>query len=276
MPFHRTLRSWGWLFTLLIVLIAISTPELSWGQTIPQDRYGKYFSPKPLPQFYAASTAEKGFTHRLWQDARDSFSGRCLVALGVGAGASLLAHTQDQEVQSYFQQNHPLKGSEKYGDVLGQGYTHLAIDLGFYCWGKLGDNEQALKVSSALLEGLIINALATQGLKYTVRRKRPAGDARNSFPSGHTSNSFLTATIISGMYDWDWKVALPLYVTASFVGVSRLEGDDHWLSDVVFGAVLGTVIGVATVNNHKKDNTRGLQIAPMVGGNNGIVIVFRW
>lgn len=274
--FSGKLRSSGCLFTLLIALVAISAPTPSLGQTALKKSYGKYLSSNPSPYFCATSTAEKGFANRLWEDARGSFSGKCLLALGVGAGASMLAHTQDRAVQSYFQQNHPLKGAESYGDILGQGYTHLAIDLGFYCWGKLGNNERALRVSQALLEGLLINTLATQGLKYTIRRKRPAGDARNSLPSGHTSNSFLTATVISGMYDWNWKVALPLYLTASFVGVSRLEGDAHWLSDVVFGAVLGTVIGTATVNNYKKDNTRGLQVAPMVGGNKGITLVFKW
>ncbi|TKJ36068.1 hypothetical protein CEE39_00010 [bacterium (candidate division B38) B3_B38] len=218
----------------------------------------------------------KDFANQLWESTRDSFSGNYLLALGVGAGASMLAHTQDEAVQRYCQQNHPLKGGERYGDVLGQGYTHVAIDLGFYCWGKLGNNERALRVSNALMKGLIINALATQGLKYTIRRKRPAGDARNSFPSGHTSNAFLTATIISGMYDWNWKVTIPLYLTASFVGASRLERDAHWLSDVTFGAVLGTVIGLATSNNHKRENTRGLQVAPMVGADKGIILLFRW
>lgn len=121
----------------------------------------------------------------------------------------MLAHTQDESVQRYFQQNHPLKGGEKYGDVLGQAYTHLAIDLCFYCCGKIGNNERALQVSKALTKGLIINALANQCIKYTIRRERPAGDARNSFPSGHTSNAFLTATVISGMYDWNWKVTIP-------------------------------------------------------------------
>jgi len=122
-----------------------------------------------------------------------------------------------------------LKGCEKYGDILGQGYTHLAVELGFNCWDKLGNNERALRVSKALLKGLIINAIATQGLKYTILQKRPSGGARNSFPSGHTSNAFITATIISRMYDWNWKVSIPFYLTASFVGISRLEGDDHWL-----------------------------------------------
>ena len=275
-PFHKKFCPWGWLFLLVIALVAIVAPAPGWGQALSRDDLDKYFSPKPLPQFYNTYTDKDSFANQLWESTRDSFSGKCLLALGAGAGASMLAHTQDEAVQRYFQQNNPLKGSERYGDVLGQGYTHVAIDLGFYCWGKLGNNERALRVSKALMKGLIINALATQGLKYTIRRKRPAGDARNSFPSGHTSNAFLTATVISGMYDWNWKVTIPLYLTASFVGASRLERDSHWLSDVTFGAVLGTVIGLATSNNHKKKNDRGLQVTPIIGNGRRITILFSW
>ena len=276
MPFRKKFCPWVWLFYLFITLIIIAASAPGWGQALSQDDLDKYFSPKPLPQFYNASTDKSSFANGLWESTRDSFSGKYLLALGTGAGASMLAHTQDEAVQRYFQQNHPLKGSERYGDVLGQGYTHMAIDLGFYCWGKLGNNERALRVSKALMKGLIINALATQCLKYTIRRKRPAGDDRNSFPSGHTSNAFLTATVISGMYDWNWKVTIPLYLTASFVGASRLERDSHWLSDVTFGAVLGTVIGLATSNNHKKENDRGLQVTPIIGNGRRITILFSW
>lgn len=276
MPFRKKLCPWGWLFPIFMALIAIAAPEPGWGQILSRDDLDKYFSPKPLPQFYSTYTDKDSFANQLWESTRDSFSGKRLLALGAGAGASMLAHTQDEAVQRYFQQNHPLKGSERYGDVLGQGYTHVAIDLGFYCWGKLGNNERALRVSKALMKGLIINALATQGLKYTIRRKRPAGDARNSFPSGHTSNAFLTATVISGMYDWNWKVTIPLYLTASFVGASRLERGSHWLSDVTFGAVLGTVIGLATSNNHKKENDQGLQVTPIIGNGRRITLLFSW
>ncbi len=78
----------------------------------------------------------------------------------------------------------------------------------------------------------------TQGLKYGINRKRPNG-GNHSFPSGHTSAAFQGAAFIHQRYGL--KPAIPAYVGAAFVGYSRIYADKHFGSDVLAGALIGTL-----------------------------------
>ena len=49
-----------------------------------------------------------------------------------------------------------------------------------------------------------------------------------------------------------WRKSLLAYAIASYVAASRIQDDKHWLSDVVFGAAVGTVAG-RTVVHHPGD-----------------------
>ena len=72
-----------------------------------------------------------------------------------------------------------------------------------------------------------------------------------SFPSGHTSNSFLWATVVSRHYGW--KAGIPAFAAASYVGASRIASRKHFLTDVVAGATLGYIVG-RTVTRDGRDN----------------------
>lgn len=94
------------------------------------------------------------------------------------------------------------------------------------------------------LRALILSGIATQTLKVSVQRARPSSENQRSFPSGHTSSAFATATALS--YAYGAKIAMIAYPLAAFVGASRLADDKHWFSDVVSGAFLGVWIGRAS------------------------------
>lgn len=104
---------------------------------------------------------------------------------------------------------------------------------------------------------LIVLALATERalywlLKNSLRRRRPqdyitgfrslitAGD-QFSFPSGHTSASFLLATCMTLVYQ---EPAAPLYIWASCVGLSRVILGVHYPGDTLAGAVMGSSIAL--------------------------------
>ncbi len=53
------------------------------------------------------------------------------------------------------------------------------------------------------------------------------------------------------MYDWDLRLSVPLYATVLFVGASRIQDNDHYLSDVIGGMTLGTVIGISFAKYHQ-------------------------
>jgi undecaprenyl-diphosphatase len=96
---------------------------------------------------------------------------------------------------------------------------------------------------------LIVN----QGIKRLFRRERPTttGDERlqvrrpstSSFPSGHASSAVFAAMVLSG---WDGPVLSALWFKiAAVVGISRAYVRIHHGSDVVAGAVVGVVLGLA-------------------------------
>lgn len=76
----------------------------------------------------------------------------------------------------------------------------------------------------------------TYALKYAVDEERPNGGTL-SFPSGHSSIAFASAEFLSRRYGW--KCGLPAYLAASVVGFSRVESREHYVHDVLAGALIG-------------------------------------
>ena len=77
--------------------------------------------------------------------------------------------------------------------------------------------------------------------KYTVRRERPDGSARNSYPSGHTGTAFLCAQMLHKEYGETvspW-ISVGGYGLAATTGFFRVLADRHWCSDVLGGAAMG-------------------------------------
>ncbi len=85
-----------------------------------------------------------------------------------------------------------------------------------------------------------IMALAVNGIKYSVKRLRPDGSTKNSFPSGHTATAFMCATMLHKEYGWrsPW-ISFAGYSIASITGASRIMNHRHWCTDILAGAVIG-------------------------------------
>ncbi len=97
-------------------------------------------------------------------------------------------------------------------------------------------------------ESVVVN----QGVKRLFRRERPTatGDERlrvrrpttSSFPSGHASSAAFAAMVLSG---WDGpKVGMIWWKIAAIVGLSRAYVRIHHGSDVVAGALVGSLLGL--------------------------------
>jgi membrane-associated phospholipid phosphatase len=116
---------------------------------------------------------------------------------------------------------------------------------GMFTAGRFVHGTRFRATTYDMLDSAIVNFAYTEVLKVAVGRERPNGQDNKSFPSGHTSNAFTLATVAQVHYGW--KVGVPAYVLAGLMGASRIDQDKHWLSDVVAGAVLGTVVGLTVV-----------------------------
>jgi len=78
-------------------------------------------------------------------------------------------------------------------------------------------------------------ALATTyAMKLTFKKLGPGESDKSSFPSGHTTSAFSGASFIHTRYGYQWGI--PAYLTAAFVGYSRIQGNAHFLDDVIAGA----------------------------------------
>jgi membrane-associated phospholipid phosphatase len=109
-------------------------------------------------------------------------------------------------------------------------------------------SEKDLNIALEITVSTMLNYGLTQGLKYTINRQRPydrymdirpkSFEDSPSFPSGHTSTSFATATALSLSYP-KWYVAIPAYAWAGSVAYSRMHLGVHYPSDVLAGALLG-------------------------------------
>jgi len=128
------------------------------------------------------------------------------------------------------------------GAALGNGVTQFGLAFGTYVVGRATGHANVALTGSDLVRGQIVNALLTQGVKFSVQRRRPNG-GRYSFPSGHTSAAFVTAAVVQRHYGW--RLGVPAYGLASYVAMSRLSENRHFASDVLVGAAIGMVSGRA-------------------------------
>ncbi len=186
---------------------------------------------------------------------------------GVG-GLALTVQGQDPTMNAHFQGSNT--GFFAAGQHIGQSYTIAAAGFATYVAGRLTKNEKATHIGIDELRALLETELIVQGMKYAIRRERPDGTGY-SFPSGHAADSFAAATVLQRHFGA--KAAIPTYLLASYIAMSRLHENRHYVSDVIFGAGVGYMVG-HTVTRHGKGNFLEFAMYPIVvPGGGGIAFV---
>jgi len=126
----------------------------------------------------------------------------------------------------------------------GFGYPFLALGLAVCA----GDSGAAL--ATALVLAFALERPLYYVLKNGLKRDRPASALPNyqsfiipsdqfSFPSGHTSGAFLTATLLCLYFPAVAPVAL---LWAALVGASRVTLGVHFPTDTLAGAAMGSTL----------------------------------
>ena len=148
---------------------------------------------------------------------------------------------------------------------------------GFYVAGTLTDDEKAVQVAQdGLAASLIASGIVTPALKLVSGRSRPRddqgiyhfkpfSDSNSSFPSGHTTEAFALAAVVANHYDEDW-VSYTSYSIAGLVGLARSYHHAHFASDILAGAMIGTLVGKTVVARNADLRSGKLVLLPDVGG----------
>ena len=215
------------------------------------------------------------------------------VGFSLLAGAIATAAVADRSARSWELHNQNSVGYDIV-DNLHQYSTYYSIGvLGlFYAGGAMFDNPKARAVAiDGASAALIALGIAT-GLEYVVGRARPGvergahyftpfSSSNDSFPSAEATQAFAVASVIASHYDELWIKATS-YGAASLVGLARTYHDQHWTSDVLAGALIGTAMGMAVVRYNEKrrsgkEKQTGFFVAPSIGRSaGGITVNLLW
>jgi len=125
----------------------------------------------------------------------------------------------------------------------------LGAPLTFFVSGMIAKDKVLRKDALYMLESFAISQGMTFVLKPIINKPRPheydstlislKNATNGSFPSGHASEAFATATSLA-LINHKWYVVVPAYTWAGLVSYSRLYMGVHYPVDVIAGALLGT------------------------------------
>ncbi len=127
----------------------------------------------------------------------------------------------------------------------------VVVPVAFFLYGYASNRQYVEDTSVLLAVSEALSFSFEQGLKRIVKRERPFLTLQNvhvdhlepahsySFPSGHSAIAFALATTLSLRYPEPY-VYFPLHAWAFFVGYGRIYLGQHYPSDVLAGAVIGS------------------------------------
>jgi hypothetical protein len=218
---------------------------------------GQPAGPAPTPRH----TGIKALIKNLGSDVTHLPSKENLFWASVGGGLALSVHPVDDNVNEAMVNSDFAHDFFRLGSYLGQLYVLLPTAITVYAVGRGKDDPRVSHLGMDLIQSLAISEMIVETLKYTTQRERPDHSGNNSFPSGHAADTFAFATALERHLGW--KGAVPAYIFSSYVAISRLPDNRHWLSDVVFGASVGIIAG-RTVTRHGREFP--VTLAPVPGG----------
>jgi hypothetical protein len=220
---------------------------------------GQPAGPAPTPRH----TGIKAMTKHLVTNFKYLPSKENLLWAGSGGGLALAVHPFDDDVHDNLVGNDTAESFFKAGEILGELGPLLGTSSIVYAFGRIKDQPKVSHLGMDLIESLAMAEALTQGLKYATRRERPDGSGKTSFPSGHAADTFAFATALERHLNWQFSI--PAYMFSSYVAISRLPANRHWLSDAVFGSAVGIIAG-RTVTSHEAERPFPIAVTVIPGG----------
>ncbi len=183
---------------------------------------------------------------------------------------SLAAMSADQSVQDFALRNKSdfMTDYIDFVDNYGLKTSAALFSGGTYAYGLIAGDEYVRVTGRLVAESILLSGIITGSMKIILGRARPTNqddnynfqffeldDDYNSYPSGHTTIAFAISSVIAGRID-RWWAYIGTYGIAASTAYARMYKNRHWFSDVVMGAAIGTLSGLAVMNAHDKDQTK--------------------
>lgn len=174
------------------------------------------------------------------QDFRNLPSKSNITLLVIGSSLALLGD-HDRSISDSLAGNGALHETLEPGQFVGGFAFQAGAAVLTYAIGRATDKPRVARVGADLIRAQVLSQTVTQTIKFAAGRTRPDGSNDQSFPSGHTSSSFATATVLQRHFGW--KVGVPAFAAAAYVAASRVQMQKHYFTDVAFGAIVGIIAG---------------------------------
>ncbi|MDH5395279.1 MAG: phosphatase PAP2 family protein [Gammaproteobacteria bacterium] len=244
--------------------------------------------------FSVSSQAEDGTWSDIKHDYSEFYSGDRLLRMGVVfAGGAILANTNyDQKFQDHYQNkvrsnqtddlavNFKKLGEGKYLiplSLISAGVSSLLNDgtelTGIGKWGERTARAYLVGGPTVLATQLLTGASRPSESPYKSDWK-PFNDSNGV--SGHSFIGAVPFLTIAYMNNDNAFIKYSAYLASTFAGISRINDNQHYLSQVILGWYLGweAVDSVYSVESAKKKLVR---IQPVIGSDSyGLQVSMRW
>ncbi|MFH0736434.1 MAG: phosphatase PAP2 family protein [bacterium] len=171
-------------------------------------------------------------------------------------------------------------------------YSRLALTAAADIFTDADISSKSFRQIFLFKKSLLYTYTLTEIVKNSITRNRPDNSDSRSFFSGHTATAFAASTFLyrelDDFYDkWDvtradkklrttFKIASfgILYGWAGYVGYSRIYDKKHYLSDVITGAAVGTIISYF-VYEHFNQKFPALHNINLSTGNKSLFVSYK-
>jgi len=157
------------------------------------------------------------------------------------------------------------------------------LELGAVALAGVESRNDRLNVGLVVLKSELFMLATVIAVKNLTREPRPDGSDNLSFPSGHTAQAFLAASIVHTEFrDQSQWYGIGAYAVATSVAALRMINSKHWQSDVVAGAgfgILSAHVGYLTHRNRwgrKPRLPNGMSFVPTWQPGSGMGLGMVW
>ena len=254
---------------LALTLSGPADPQQAQPPTTPQDHEADAKEP-PTPEH----TGIHALFGDLVEDIKHLPEMQNVYIAAVGGGLAAAAHPFDQSFNAKLVSNYDsVNAFFAAGKYLGNTPEQVAMSLTTYAVGRWRNQPKVAHLGMDLVQAQLMSEILIEPIKFATHRLRPDGSDYRSFPSGHASVTFAAATVIERHLGW--RKSVLGYAVASYVAMSRLHDNRHYLSDVVFGAAVGSIAGRTVVHHHA--DYWAMTPVPVPGGGVALMVTrTRW